>query len=217
MDLIRIFLASLCAGIILGAPVGVAGAMVADAALAHARKRLYATILAAALGDASLAAFSTIFSSSFKSFLKNYEKIGLFSAGIAVIFVGVFTIIVTYITHRGMVSKEEVKNPSSRWIISHFAPVMAAYLTALLHPGNIAAFLTLMTVFSLLLHDFASNRIPFITGIFMGSLLTFSFAGFLFWKIRKKADKYVHYLRYTIAVLLIIAGVYLVVDNFKII
>lgn len=215
MDLIRIFLASLCAGIILGAPVGVAGAMVADAALAHARKRLYATILAAALGDASLAAFSTIFSVSFKSFLENYEKIGLFSAGIAVIFVGVFTIIVTYITHRGMVSKEEVKNPSSRWIISHFAPVMAAYLTALIHPGNIAAFLTLMTVFSLLLHDFTSYRISFISGIFIGSLLTFSFAGFLFWKIRKKADKYVHYLRYTIAVILIFAGVYLVLNNFR--
>lgn len=217
MDLIRIFLASLCAGIILGAPVGVAGAMVADAALAHSRKRLYATVVAAALGDASLAAFSTIFSGAFKNFLKNYEKIGLFAAGIAVIIVGSGTIILTYVTHRGIVSKEEVKNPSSKWIISHFAPVMAAFLTALLHPGNIAAFLTLMTVFSLLLHDFASYRISFITGIFMGSLLTFSFAGFLFWKIRKKADKYVHYLRYTIAVLLIIAGVYLVMDNFKII
>ena len=38
MGFVRIFLASLCAGIILGAPVGVAGAMVADAALAHSRK-----------------------------------------------------------------------------------------------------------------------------------------------------------------------------------
>jgi MFS family permease len=217
MDLIRIFLASLCAGIILGAPVGVAGAMVADAALAHARKRLYVTILAAASGDAALAAFSTIFSSSFKSFLKNYEKIGLFAAGIAVIIVGVGTIIVTFITHRGMISREEVKNPSSRWIISHFAPVMAAFLTALLHPGNIAAFLTLMTVFSLLFPDFVGHKISFISGIFTGSLLAFSLAGVLFWKIRKKADKYVHYLRYTIAVLLIVAGVCLVVYNFKII
>jgi threonine/homoserine/homoserine lactone efflux protein len=215
MDLIRIFLVSLCAGIILGAPVGVAGAMVADAALAHARKRLYATILAAALGDASLAALSAIFSSSFKSFLRDYEKIGLFAAGIAVIIVGACTIIVTFTNHRGIVSKEEVKNPSSKWIISHFAPVMAAFLTALLHPGNIAAFLTLMTVFSLLFPYFVSYRISFITGIFTGSFLAFSFAGFLFWKIRKKADKYVHYLRYTIAVLLIVAGVYLVVDNLK--
>ena len=213
--MIRIFLASLCAGIILGAPVGVAGAMVADAALAHSRKRLYATILAAASGDAALAAFSTIFSNSFKSFLKNYEKIGLFAAGMAVIIVGVCTIIVTFITHRGVISKEEVKNPSSRWIISHFAPVVAAFLTALLHPGNIAAFLTLMTVFSLLLHDFASYRISFISGIFTGSLLAFSLAGVLFWKIRKRADKYVHYLRYTLAVLLIFAGVCLVAYNFK--
>ncbi len=215
MGFVRIFLASLCAGIILGAPVGVAGAMVADAALAHSRKRLYATILAAAMGDAALAAFSTIFSSSFKSFLKNYEKVGLFTAGIAVIVVGVGTIIVTFITHRGIVTKEEVKNPSSRWIISHFAPVMAAFLAALLHPGNIAAFLTLMTVFSLLFPDFVSYKISFITGIFAGSLLTFSSAGFLFWKIRKKADKYVHYLRYTLAVLLIFAGVCLVMHNFK--
>jgi threonine/homoserine/homoserine lactone efflux protein len=215
MDLIIVFLASLCAGIILGAPVGVAGAMVADAALAHSRKRLYATILAAALGDASLAAFSTIFSSSFKSFLRNYEKIGLFTAGLAVIIVGVCTIIVTFITHRGIVSKEEVKNPSSKWIISHFAPVMAAFLTALLHPGNIAAFLTLMTVFSLLFPDFVSHKIFFISGIFTGSFLAFSLAGFLFWKIRKKADRYVHYLRYTLAVLLIFAGVCLVMCNFK--
>ena len=215
MELIRIFLASLCAGIILGAPVGVAGAMVADAALAHAKKRLYATILAAALGDATLAAFSTIFSSSFKSFLKNYEKIGLFAAGIAVIIVGVCTIIVTFSTHRGIVSKEELKNPSSRWIISHFAPVMAAFLTAILHPGNIAAFLTLMTVFSLLFPDFVCYKTSFITGIFTGSFLAFSLAGFLFWKIRKKADKYVHYLRYALAVLLIFAGVCLVIYNFK--
>ncbi len=215
MDLIRIFLASLCAGIILGAPVGVAGAMVADAALAHSRKRLYATILAAASGDAALAALSTIFSSSFKSFLKNYERIGLFTAGIAVTIVGVCTIIVTYKTHRGMISKEEVKNLSSRWIISHFAPVMAAFITALLHPGNIAAFLTLMTVFSLLFPDFVSHKTSFITGIFTGSLLAFSLAGLLFWKIRKKADKYVHYLRYTIAVLLIFAGVCLVLYNLK--
>jgi MFS family permease len=215
MGFVKIFLASMCAGIILGAPVGVAGAMVADAALAHSRKRLYATILAAAMGDAALAAFSTIFSSSFKSFLKNYEKIGLFTAGIAVIVVGVGTIIVTFITHRGIVPKEEVKNPSSRWIISHFAPVMAAFLAALLHPGNIAAFLTLMTIFSLLFPDFVSYKISFITGIFAGSLLTFSSAGYLFWKIRKKADKYVHYLRYTLAVLLIFAGVCLVIHNFK--
>ena len=198
-----------------GAPVGVAGAMVADAALAHSRKRLYATILAAAMGDAALAAFSTIFSSSFKSFLKNYEKIGLFTAGMAVIAVGVGTIIVTFITHKGITTKEEVKNPSSRWIISHFAPVMAAFLAALLHPGNIAAFLTLMTIFSLLFPDFVSYKISFITGIFAGSLLTFSSAGYLFWKIRKKADKYVHYLRYTLAVLLIFAGVCLVMHNFK--
>ena len=195
MDLIRIFLASLCAGIILGAPVGVAGAMVADAALAHSRKRLYATVLAAALGDATLAAFSTIFSSAFKSFLKSYEKIGLFAAGTAVIIVGFCTIIVTFINHRGIISKEEVKNPSSRWIISHFAPVIAAFLAALFHPGNIAAFLTLMTIFSLLFPDFESFKASFITGIFTGSLLIFSSAGFLFWKIRKKADKYVHYLR----------------------
>jgi len=215
MGFVRIFLASLCAGIILGAPVGVAGAMVADAALAHSRKRLYATILAAAMGDAALAAFSTIFSSSFKSFLKNYEKIGLFTAGMAVIAVGVGTIIVTFITHKGITTKEEVKNPSSRWIISHFAPVMAAFLAALLHPGNIAAFLTLMTIFSLLFPDFVSYKISFITGIFAGSLLTFSSAGYLFWKIRKKADKYVHYLRYTLAVLLIFAGVCLVMHNFK--
>ena len=215
MDFIRIFLASLCAGIILGAPVGVAGAMVADAALAHAKKRLYATVLAAALGDASLAAFSTIFSNSFKSFLKNYERIGLFATGIALVIVGVCTIMVTFITHRGMVSREEVKNPSSRWIISHFAPVIAAFLTALIHPGNIAAFLTLMTIFSLLFPDFASYKITFISGILAGSFLAFSLAGFLFWKIRKKADKYVHYLRYAIAVLLIFAGVYLVLDNFK--
>ncbi|MFA6568990.1 MAG: hypothetical protein WCS96_12330 [Victivallales bacterium] len=215
MDLIRIFLASLCAGIILGAPVGIAGAMVADAALAHSRKRLYATILAASLGDTALAAFSTIFSSSFKSFLKNYEKIGLFAAGAAVIIVGVCTIIVTFITRRGIVPKEKVKNPSSRWIISHFAPVMAAFLTALLHPGNIAAFLALMTVFSLLFPDFASHKISFITGIFAGSFLIFSYAGFLFWRISRKADKYVHYLRYTLAMLLIIAGVYLMTCNFK--
>ena len=167
------------------------------------------------MGDAALAAFSTIFSSSFKSFLKNYEKIGLFTAGMAVIAVGVGTIIVTFITHKGITTKEEVKNPSSRWIISHFAPVMAAFLAALLHPGNIAAFLTLMTIFSLLFPDFVSYKISFITGIFAGSLLTFSSAGYLFWKIRKKADKYVHYLRYTLAVLLIFAGVCLVMHNFK--
>ena len=85
----------------------------------------------------------------------------------------------------------------------------------LLHPGNIAAFLTLMTVFSLLFPDFVSHKIFFISGIFAGSFLAFSLAGFLFWKIRKKADRYVHYLRYTLAVLLIFAGVCLVMCNFK--
>ncbi|HCE45426.1 MAG TPA: hypothetical protein DET40_17950 [Lentisphaeria bacterium] len=214
MDVIRIFIASLCAGIILGAPVGVAGAMVADAALAHSKKRLYATVLAAAIGDAALAAFSTIFSSSFQKFLKNYEKIGLVTAGLTIMMVGMFIIGVTYVTHKGMTSKENVRNPPSRWIISHFAPVMAAFLTALLHPGNIAAFLFLMTIFSMLFPDFVNHTFSFISGIFCGSFLVFSLAGFLFWKIRQKADRFVHYLRYTLAVIIILAGLYLVVMHF---
>ncbi len=214
MDMLRIFIASLCAGMILGAPVGVAGAMVADAALAHSRKRLYATIIAAALGDASLAAFSTIFSETFRKFLKNYEKIGLVTAGLTIIMVGLFIIGVTYVTHVGMSSKENVKNPSSKWIISHFAPVLAAFLTAILHPGNIAAFIFLMTIFSMLFPDFVNHSFSFITGIFCGSFLVFSLAGFLFWKIRQKADKFVHYLRYTLAVIIIAAGLYLVVRHF---
>ncbi len=203
----------MCAGFILGAPVGVAGAMVADAALAHSRIRLYATIIAAALGDATLAAISTLFSVSFMNFLQSYEKIGLLLSGITIILVGVVIIVVTYKTRKGMGSKDEVEDPSSRWILSHFAPVLAAFLTAILHPGNIAAFLTVMTVFSLYFQDFENFKISFITGIFTGSFLVFSLAGFLFWKIRQKADKFVHYLRYALAVIVIIAGVYLVLKH----
>ncbi len=214
MDILRIFIASMLAGIILGAPVGVAGAMVADAALAHSKKRLYATILAAALGDASLAAFSTIFSETFHKFLKNYEKIGLVTAGLTMIMVGLFIIGVTYVSHMGIISKDDVKNPSSRWIIGHFAPVVAAFLTALLHPGNIAAFLFLMTIFSMLIPDFINHSFTFVTGIFCGSFAVFALAGFLFWKIRQKADKFVHYLRYTLAVIIILAGVYLIMKHF---
>lgn len=206
-------MASLCAGIILGAPVGIAGAMVADAALAYSKKRVYATIIAAALGDATLAALSTLFSISLQSFLQSYEKACLFIAGLAIIAAGVSIIIVTYVTHRGIGSRKDVKNPSSKWIIGHFAPVLAAFLTAVIHPGNIAAFMALMTVFSLYFPNFESFKLSFIAGIFTGSFLVFSLAGFLFWKIRKKADRFVHYLRYTLAVIIIVAGVYLVIRH----
>ena len=49
--MVEVFLVSILAGVVLGAPVGVAGAMVADAALAHNKPRLYSTIVAAVAGD----------------------------------------------------------------------------------------------------------------------------------------------------------------------
>lgn len=210
MGAIKIFLASLCAGVVLGAPVGVAGAMVADAAFAHSKKRLYTTVFVAALGDAMLAAFTTIFSAPFQAFLKSYEKIGLVVAGVTMLVVGAVIILVTYHTHMGFVPKEKIHNPPSKWIFAHFAPVFATFLTALFHPGNIAAFLFIMTTYSMLFPDFVLFRFSFISGIFLGSMSIFGLAGFLFWKIREKADKFVHYLRYALAAIIIFAGVYLV-------
>jgi len=206
--MIELFFASVIAGIVSGAPFGVAGALVADAALAHNRKRLDMIILAAVAGNGLLAFFVSLGAGPIKLFFEKYESLCFLIAGMAVIILALFLGVGTALSREGTVRPPEAHGRSRR-IIGHAAPAVGVFIITLLHPGSIATFLFLTAFFSLKFSGFIAHKPLFAAGIAVGSFFAFSPVGLLFWTIRKKADGFVRYFRYGLAVMLGGVGVYL--------
>ncbi len=208
--MIELFVAAFIAGIVLGAPVGPAGAMVADAALANDKKRLRMTIFAAVAAD-SLRAFVISFAAiPVTNFLKEHEKFFNIASGVAIILLGMYMGI-TALVSKGELPDIKEKDPGKGKFFGAAVPSLSIFLIALFHPGSIAAFLFVTALFSMKITAFSEHRMVFVTGIAAGSLAVFSLAGALFWRIREKADKSVHYFRYGIATVICLAGVYLLI------
>jgi threonine/homoserine/homoserine lactone efflux protein len=200
--MIKFFLFSTLAGIILAAPVGPTGAMVADAALAHDRKRLEMTVLGAVAGNALLAFIVSLSAGPIKAFLAGHERSFHIGAGIFIIMLGIFA--GAYAAAGGAHKKEG--GPAGALGLG--ASSAGVLLITLLHPGSIAAFLFLTAFFSVRFSGFPDHRVLFVSGIAVGSLMAFSPVGFLFWTIREKAEKFVLHLRYGLAVIIGLTGIY---------
>lgn len=192
--MIRLFFASILAGVIAGAPFGAAGALVADAALVHDRKRLNATIAAAVLGDSLLAFLISFASSPVKAVLHKYEELFFMAAGAAIIMLGIFV--------WRMAALSDTSAAAAT------APVSVFFVT-LLHPGSIATFLLITALFAMHFPLFRDHRVVFAGGIAVGSFCAFSPVAILFWTIRTKAAKYLRRFRYGLAAMLGSIGAYL--------
>jgi MFS family permease len=212
--MIGLFFASILAGIIAGAPFGAAGAMVADAALIHDKQRLKATIFAAVAGDTILAFLISFASSPVKGFLQANEPAFYMIAGTAIIMLGVFLGVIVKVQHKSETSLKTIKKTSTHSNGQVSGPASVFFIT-LLHPGSIATFLVITAVFSMTFPVFRHHRIIFVSGIAIGSLCAFSPVGILFWMLRRKAKKHIKQLRYGLAAVLCLAGMYLLVNGFK--
>ena len=211
--MINLFLASILAGVVLGAPVGPAGALVADAALAHNRRRLQLNVTAAVAADTLLAVLVALFAAPMADLLRAHRESALLVAGVVFVLCGVIMGIVSWRNHRGVVTPDQLPG-RFRWLLEHIASAGAVFVATLVHPGNIAAFLGTAAFFSL--HFPAMTRAPYLfsSGIGLGGMITYSTAGFLFWKLRHKADRFVLDFRYAMSVFVAGGGVYLLIRRF---
>ncbi|MBD3426288.1 MAG: hypothetical protein GF409_03540 [Candidatus Omnitrophica bacterium] len=199
--MISIFFLSVVAGIILAAPFGPAGALVADSALMHDRRALEGTILGAVTGDTCLALAVSLAAVPIRDFLAEHEKLFFLFSGILILSIGLFLVVNG--GRRSLAKKPHRKAPTRRG-----APSLGVFLITLLHPGSIAAFVFLAGFFSLKFSSFGNNRLIFVLGIALGSVLAFAPMGILFWMIRGKAEKYILYLRSFLAFIVAAAGLY---------
>ncbi len=209
-----LFLASILAGVILSAPIGAAGALVADAALAHHRRRLQLNITAAVAADTLLSVLVALFAQPMGEMLHDHRAAVLTFAGILLILCGAAMGFASWRGHRGVPDAQHL-TVGTRWLAAHVAATGTVFLATLLHPGNIAAFLAVGAFFSL--HFPAMARCPYLfsAGIGIGGLVAYGAAGYLFWRLRHRADRFVLDFRYAMAVFVAILGVYLLFRRFS--
>lgn len=208
----EILIASVFAGVVVGAPVGVAGAMVADSALSHTGKRVAATIIAAVSGDLTLAFLTSFASERISAVCMRHQCVSLQVAGGLVILMGIF-LLLKVITEAKRRHDPAIDHSRPHWLFSHAAPVLAIYLLALLHPGNVATFLAIVAVFSIRFPDFQSFRLLFVIGIALGSGIIFCTVAFLFWKIKQVADKFLYHFKYALALVVVLTGCFLLIKG----
>ncbi|MGD2279070.1 MAG: hypothetical protein PVH45_03115 [Candidatus Omnitrophota bacterium] len=204
--MIKLFLFSIVAGVILAAPFGPCGALVADAALLRDRKRLETTIFGAVSGNACLALLVSLIAGPMKAFLAEHRSILYIGAGIAMV---VLAVIAGVAIATGKASGETynfTKSPARSFKLG--VSVAGVFFITILHPGSIMAFLILTSFFALRFSDFSAHRFLYTTGIAAGSLIAFSPVGIVFWIIREKAKEYILRLRYGLAAFIGLAGVY---------
>lgn len=206
--MIELFAAAVIAGIVLGAPFGASGGMVANAALTHDKRRLCMTILAAGAGDTTLAFITSLAAVPVSDFLEEYKHLFHLVSGLAIISLSLYVGINAWISGNGITEIDGSTGRKSR-LLNDTVSSASVYVIAVVHPGSIAAYLFVTALFSMKIDAFPVHRGFFVGGIALGSLTVFSLAASLFWKIRKKADRYVHYFRYGIAAVIFLAGVYL--------
>lgn len=202
-----LFFYSILTGLALAAPFGVAGAMVADAALAHNRNRLDLTVIAAVAADTIVALLTSLFSDVVGALATKYKIVGLRLAGIAFILLGISIAFSAIKSHKGVINTDSL-NVAYKWIFGHMAPAFGTFLVVLFHPLNIIAFLAVVHGFSQTFDNFSSLRWLFVTGISVGSMTSFVSVAILFWIIRKNANNFVYYFRYAIALIITIGGLY---------
>ncbi len=194
-----LFFASILAGIIIAAPFGPAGALVADAGLIRDRIKLRSTIFAAALGNGLIAFLVSFFASPAKIFFEKYENI-FFAAG------GVFLIVLGAFMFRGAsLSVLPIKKTAS---------AAAVFFIIILHPGNIAAFIFVTAFLSMKFLFFSDHRLVFVSGITIGAFFAFGLAGALFWMLSEKAEKYMRQIRYGLAGFIVVTGIFLIIKSF---
>jgi threonine/homoserine/homoserine lactone efflux protein len=210
--MVVVFFVSVFAGFILGAPVGVAGALIADAALTHNRRRLELIVIAAVAGETILAYVTSFASEVIKRILSDYKYHFHIVSGILIIIIGIVLFVSTMRSHKGVMEKKDLHG-ASKWLLGHTAAPAAAFICNLIHPGSIIAFLFTVALLSKNIADFSSNNIAFAAGIMIGSGSVFSACALIFWKLRKKADKFVHFFRYGLAVIVGVFGIYLLLSN----
>jgi threonine/homoserine/homoserine lactone efflux protein len=199
--MILLFLFSIIAGIILAAPFGPAGAMVADAALLHDRRRLEMTVAGAVAGSACLAFFISMAAEPAKAFLDDHERFFYFSAGAVIIILG---ILMAFAAYRSKKKKESSPFKGAKL----GASLVGVFFITVFHPGSIAAFLFLTAFFAMRFSFFSDHRALFTAGIAMGSLMAFGPVGVLFWIVRDRAEKFVFHIRCGLAAIIGVAGAY---------
>lgn len=209
-----LFLSSILVGLVLAAPFGIAGAMVADAALAHNRRRLELTVAAAVAGDTTAALITSLFSEVVGVLALKYKILGLRIAGAAFILFGISIIISTIRSHRGIITTESF-NRAYKWIFGHMAPAVGTFLVVVFHPLNILAFLAVVHGLTQTFPFFAKQRWLFVAGVTFGSSAAFFVEATLFWIIRRRADNFVYYFRYGIALIVMLGGIYFSFKDFK--
>ncbi len=193
---------SIIAGLIIGMPVGIAGALVADSALAHNRKRLISTIIAVSLGDLILAFVVGLFFRHIADFINAYESYLYLAGGVLLASVAVA------LTFKAM-KQDSLPDPHAEkgpfhYILTHYAPSVSAFLLALLHPGSLIAMAAASGIVVSKLPEGEFKPILFALGIGVGSMFIFAISGVAFWKIRKKAGNFVRGMRFCLAIMIYI-------------
>ncbi|MEA3490024.1 MAG: hypothetical protein U9R44_06795 [Candidatus Omnitrophota bacterium] len=211
--MIGLFLVSVVAGMILGAPFGPAGALVADAALVHDRERLNLTVLAVVAGNGILAFIISLGAGPVQKIFEKHESLFFLIAGVAFIIMGLFLGIITALSRARGLSGREVRF-ASKGAIGQIAHSLSVFFITLLHPGSIAALLLLTALLSLKFYTFSDHKIFFAAGIAVGSFFVFSPVGLLFWAIGKKADRFIAHFRYGLAAVFGFAGIYFLVRSY---
>lgn len=203
-----LFFLSLGSGLVIGAPVGVSGALVADSALAHNLRRLITTVAAVAVGDTVLALIIGFFCDLTESFMTRHGGRFNFAAGIFLIVIAVVMFISAF-RGRALPDAKKIKGPV-HYILTHAAPAFAPFLISVFHPGSILFMIPLLRWIILKTGIENFNPWVFAAGIGIGSLIIFAFSAFFFWKIRQKAGKFVCVMRFLLAGAVIIMGSYLI-------
>jgi len=211
--MISLFLASILAGIISGAPFGAAGAMVADAALVHDRRRLDLTLLAAVGGNTLLAFIVSLAASPIKIFLGEHEKLFFLAAGIGVTVIAISLGVITSLSRDKELAASETRGPQEE-MMNSIVPSLSVFLVTVGHPGSIIAFLFITAFFSIKFPIFTDIRAVYVAGIAVGTFLAFGPVGLVFWKLRSKAEKFVRHFRYSLAAVLGFIGIFLLVRGF---
>ncbi len=201
---------SVISGIILGAPFGVSGALAADAMLTHNRKLARNIVIASVSGEAILASMVACFTTAIHDFVDHYQAICFVITGAIAIVMGIVSLVSAFRNHRGM---ESATPGRIKWLLSHTGPPLAAFTSNLIHPGNVLAFIFTIAILTANIPVFKHNYLLFGPGIFLGSSTIFTICAIVFWKNRKKADKFVHYFRYGLGGVMCLIGMYLILGK----
>lgn len=210
--MVSVFLVSVLAGMVLGAPVGVSGALAADAALVHNGRLMRHIIIASISGEGILAVLASLCAARMQLHLESSKGLFFVLTGLVVMLIGVISLVNALRFRRGL-ERDSLRSGRVAWLLEHGAPPLAAFVSNLLHPGNILAFLFTVATLSGRLADFSDYYYLFGPGVCIGSGMIFALVALMFWKVRHKADRFVHHIRYALGVAMCVFGVYLILGS----